>query len=189
MGRTAPLTSKRCILYIYSTNIGTEYFKHALYSPFLLSSKCSLFHNANLFRSRISHILYTGCAKIKKNNSGAKGLRFSVLSAQVRSPHYLTKFLSLSWAEFYLHGLCAVECTHVKGRLSKLTDCDRTDNKMGNIRWTQAWVASCCCGKDNKYDIFWVSVCSLIHSACNALAPHNTGLFISPWNILKIRNK
>ena len=32
MGRNAPLTSKRCILYIYSTNIGTEYFKHALYS-------------------------------------------------------------------------------------------------------------------------------------------------------------
>ena len=34
MGHTVPLTSKRCILYIYSTNIGTEYFKHALYSPF-----------------------------------------------------------------------------------------------------------------------------------------------------------
>ena len=34
MGRTAPLTSKRCILYIYSTNVATEYFKHALYSPF-----------------------------------------------------------------------------------------------------------------------------------------------------------
>jgi len=34
-GRTAPLTSKRCILYIYSTNAGTEYFKHGLYSPFL----------------------------------------------------------------------------------------------------------------------------------------------------------
>ena len=33
MGRTAPLTSKRCILYIYSTNIGTKYFKYALYSP------------------------------------------------------------------------------------------------------------------------------------------------------------
>ena len=29
-GRTAPLTSKRCILYIYSTNIGTEYFKHGI---------------------------------------------------------------------------------------------------------------------------------------------------------------
>ena len=34
MGRTAPLTSKCCILYIYSTNTGTEYFQHALYSPF-----------------------------------------------------------------------------------------------------------------------------------------------------------
>ena len=32
--RTAPLTSKRCILYIYSTNIGTEYFKHGIYSQF-----------------------------------------------------------------------------------------------------------------------------------------------------------
>ena len=26
-GHTAPLTSKRCILYIYSINTGTEYFK------------------------------------------------------------------------------------------------------------------------------------------------------------------
>jgi len=33
-GRTAPLTSKCCILYIYSTNIGTECFKHGIYSPF-----------------------------------------------------------------------------------------------------------------------------------------------------------
>jgi len=36
MGPTAPLTSKLCILYIYSTNIGIEYFKYALYSPFFL---------------------------------------------------------------------------------------------------------------------------------------------------------
>jgi hypothetical protein len=34
IGRTALLTSKRCILYIYSTNIGTAYFKHGIYSPF-----------------------------------------------------------------------------------------------------------------------------------------------------------
>ena len=33
-GRTAPLTSKRCILYIYSTNKSTEYFKHGINSPF-----------------------------------------------------------------------------------------------------------------------------------------------------------
>jgi len=31
-GHTTPLTYKRCISYIYSTNIGTEYFKHGIYS-------------------------------------------------------------------------------------------------------------------------------------------------------------
>ena len=32
--RNAPLTSRSCILYIYSTNIRNEYFKHAAHSPF-----------------------------------------------------------------------------------------------------------------------------------------------------------
>ena len=73
MGHTALLTSKHCILYIYSTNIGTEYFKHALYSSVFFSSKCSLFHNVNLFGSRIIHILYTGRAKIKKIIPAPKG--------------------------------------------------------------------------------------------------------------------
>jgi hypothetical protein len=31
-GRTAPLTSKCFILFVYSTNIGTGYFKHDIYS-------------------------------------------------------------------------------------------------------------------------------------------------------------
>jgi len=34
-GRTAPLTSKLSILYIYSTNRGTDYCKHGIYSLFL----------------------------------------------------------------------------------------------------------------------------------------------------------
>ena len=54
-GRTAPLISKRCILYFYSTNIGNEYVKHGIYSPFF-SSKCSLFHNSKIFASCIIHI-------------------------------------------------------------------------------------------------------------------------------------
>ena len=68
--------------------MGTEYFKHGvyiyiyiyiymIYSPFFSSSKCSLFHNSNEFGSCIIHILYTGCAKIEKNNSGAKRLNAS----------------------------------------------------------------------------------------------------------------
>jgi len=37
-----------------------------------------LFHKSNLFGSCIIHILYTGCAKIKKNNSGAKRLTLAL---------------------------------------------------------------------------------------------------------------
>jgi len=44
-----------------------------LYTLRFFSSKCSLFHNANLFGYCIIHILYTVCVKLK-NNSGAKGL-------------------------------------------------------------------------------------------------------------------
>jgi len=64
-GCTAPLTSKSCTLCIYSTNIGTEYFKRGIISSFF-PSKCSLFHNSTVFGSCIIHILYTGRAKIKK---------------------------------------------------------------------------------------------------------------------------
>ena len=66
-GRTAPLTSKRCILCIYSTNIGTEYFKHGIYAPFFFPLKNAVcFVILTGFGSRIIHVLYTGCAKIKK---------------------------------------------------------------------------------------------------------------------------
>jgi hypothetical protein len=50
-------------MYFISTNISTEYFKHAAHSPFFFT-KCRLFHNANFFGSCIIHILHTGCAKI-----------------------------------------------------------------------------------------------------------------------------
>jgi hypothetical protein len=58
-----PLPSKCYILYIFSTNISTEYFKHAAHSPFF-SSKCRLFYNATFFGSCFIHILHTRCAKI-----------------------------------------------------------------------------------------------------------------------------
>ena len=65
-GRTALLTSKRCILYIYSSNTGTEYFLNMVYTHRYFSSKCSLFHNSNVFGSCFIHILYTGVLKFKK---------------------------------------------------------------------------------------------------------------------------
>ena len=45
-----------------------------LYTLRFFLFKMQFFHNANLFGSCVIHILFTGCAKIKENNSGAKGL-------------------------------------------------------------------------------------------------------------------
>jgi len=73
-GRTAPLTSKRFIVYIYSTNTGTEYFKHGIHSPFLSLKNAICFIILTYLIPVFSPILYTVCAKIKKNNSGTKRL-------------------------------------------------------------------------------------------------------------------
>ena len=41
-GRTAPLTCNICVLYFYSRNIGTGYFKNGIYSLDIKLSPCSL---------------------------------------------------------------------------------------------------------------------------------------------------
>ena len=82
------LTGTRCFVFladivIYENSLvdhdrkSRDVFKRLRkYNLKLQPDKCELFHNANLFGSCIIHILYTGCAKIKKkNNSGAKGLK------------------------------------------------------------------------------------------------------------------
>ena len=73
-GRTAPLTSKGCMLYIYSTNTVTEYFKHGIYSPFFPLQNAICF----IILTYLVPVLYTfyvqDVLKLKKNNSGAKRL-------------------------------------------------------------------------------------------------------------------
>jgi hypothetical protein len=61
-GRTDTLQMLHYI-YTFSTNISTDYLKHAAHSPFF-SSKRRLFHNATFFGYCIIHILHTECAKI-----------------------------------------------------------------------------------------------------------------------------
>jgi hypothetical protein len=50
--------------------------------------KCSLFHNSNVFGSCITHIFYTACAKIKKNNYVAKRLT-DMQSTDFFTQHYI----------------------------------------------------------------------------------------------------
>jgi len=74
MGRTAPLTSKRCILYIYSTNIGTEYFKHGIYSQFLSLQNAVCFTILTYLVPVLFTFYIPGVLKLKKNNFGTKSL-------------------------------------------------------------------------------------------------------------------
>jgi hypothetical protein len=65
-GRTAPLTSKQIILYIYSTNIGTEYFKHGIYSPFFPLENAVCFIILTCFIPVLFTFYIQGVIKLKK---------------------------------------------------------------------------------------------------------------------------
>ena len=69
MGHTAPLTSKRCILYIYSTNTGTEYFKHALYCPFFSLQNAVCFIMLTCLVSVLFTFYIQGVLKLKETSS------------------------------------------------------------------------------------------------------------------------
>jgi len=64
--RTAPLTSKCCILYIYSTYIGTEYFKHGIYSLFLPLQNAVCFIILTYLVSVLFTFCIQGVLKLKK---------------------------------------------------------------------------------------------------------------------------
>ena len=65
-GRTAPLTSKRFILYIYSTNTGTEYFKHGIRSPFVPLQNAVCFITLTYLVPVLFTLYMQGVQKLKK---------------------------------------------------------------------------------------------------------------------------
>ena len=66
IGRTAPLTSKHCILCIYSANIGTEYFKHGIYAPFFPLQNAVCFINLTYLDPVLFTFYIQGVLKLKK---------------------------------------------------------------------------------------------------------------------------
>jgi len=65
-GRTAPLTSKLFILYIYSTHIGAEHFKHGIYSPFFPLQNAVCFINLTYLVPVLFTFYIQGLLKLKK---------------------------------------------------------------------------------------------------------------------------
>ena len=72
-GRTAPLTYKCRILYIYLTNIGTEYFKHGIYCLFFSLQNAVYF----IILAYLVPVLFTfyiqGVLKLRKIIPAPKG--------------------------------------------------------------------------------------------------------------------
>ena len=87
-----------------------------LYTVRFFSSKCSLFHNANFFGSCNIHILYTGCAKIKKIIPAPKDYswynRTAVHQTSTSVPKLPTRMLGTCTALTWLlgHAMCRKRC-------------------------------------------------------------------------------
>ena len=98
--RTAPLTSKRCILYIYSTNTGTEYFKHGIHSPFFFSLQNAVCFIILTYLVPVLFTFYIQCVlKLKKNHSGAKSLITANVTFVTEPSWGYTRTRLLSWSK------------------------------------------------------------------------------------------
>ena len=86
------------VLYIYSTNIGTEYFKHVIHSPFFFSLQNAV---CFIILTYLVPFLFTfyiqGVLKLKKNNnSGARRLMPLLIRVNITCQFLTTPYFALS---------------------------------------------------------------------------------------------
>jgi hypothetical protein len=90
--RTAPLTSRRYILYIYSTDIRTEYFKHAAHSPFFLFNMPFISFMLPLLISMLFAYYIQNVLKLKCKIPAPKGQLFLIPIYTLRQDKNSSKY-------------------------------------------------------------------------------------------------
>ena len=148
-----------------------------VYTSLFFSSKCSMFHNSNVFGSCIIHILYTGCAKIKKNNSGAKRLKIfseATLSnwartvSYQRSIHTLQDMSKVTFAAT-VHMLPAYSAKVVDNARTYTASLDPHRNKSISMRWGEY--------DDQMMAAIWFP------SSLEAFNPGSPKLYVKTWGV------
>ena len=174
MGRTAPLTSKPCISYIYSTNIGTEYFKHALNSPFFSLQDAVCFIMLICLVPVLCTFYIQGVLKLKKNNSGAKGLK----SGKKYRLLYINNVVkNIMWHDDITKKKSpfCIYMTTLDTFILWKAKCRLGIKKTGSVRMTYPWgefLKPFLQWESNNYYLCWVCVCCLRYPAFKAQAPY-----------------
>jgi hypothetical protein len=87
-----PLPSKCCILYIFSTNIRTDYFKHAAHSPFF-SPNAVYF----IMLPFLVHVLFTFCIQSVLKFKVCKSVRHRTIQINHQPDATIFNFIILTF--------------------------------------------------------------------------------------------